>query len=71
MNQPNAILKGGPAFQLTDEDRIRYIADTTTKIKLLKGNRYEHFEPTHTTITHNNDQQLHVYTWTGYTCVAE
>ncbi|MDX3803178.1 DUF5988 family protein [Streptomyces sp. AK04-3B] len=70
MHQPNAILKGGPAFQLTDEDRIRFIADTTTKVKILKGNRYEHFEPTDTTIT-ANDRQLHVYTWSGYTHVAE
>ncbi|MCX5269374.1 DUF5988 family protein [Streptomyces sp. NBC_00199] len=70
MHQPNAILKGGPTFQLTDEDRIRFIADTTIKVKILKGNRYEHFEPTHTTITTDNNQ-LHVYTWTGYTYVAE
>ncbi|MEH0587670.1 DUF5988 family protein [Streptomyces sp. B21-106] len=55
MHQPNAILKGGPTFQLTDEDRIRFIADTTTKVKILKGNRYEHFE-THTHNHHHRRQ---------------
>ncbi|MGW1273585.1 DUF5988 family protein [Streptomyces sp. NPDC002491] len=69
LHPPNALLQGGPAFQITDEDRIRYTPDTTAKIKLLKGNRYEHFEPTHTTT--DTTPQLHIYTWTGYTYIAE
>ncbi|MFJ3928299.1 DUF5988 family protein [Streptomyces sp. NPDC090022] len=41
-----------------------------TKVKVLWGNRYEHFEPTDGTIT-AEELELMVYQWSGYTYVAE
>ncbi|MEU3228436.1 DUF5988 family protein [Streptomyces sp. NPDC006976] len=68
---PNVILSGGPAtLELKFEDRIRYVEDTTSKVKLLKGNRYEHFEPT-SAMTTEKELELLVYAWSGYTYVAE
>ncbi|MEU2027061.1 DUF5988 family protein [Streptomyces sp. NPDC016469] len=68
---PNVILSGGPAtLELKLEDRIRYVEDTTSKVKLLKGNRYEHFEPTNGMVT-EKELELLVYAWSGYTYIAE
>jgi hypothetical protein len=66
---PNVILEGGPA-QLPDDERIRYVADTGEKVKLPRGHRYDHFEPTTRTFPHAG-QDLRVYVWSGSTYVAE
>ena len=66
---PNAVLTGDP---LGDgiPDRIRFVSDTGTKIKILIGNRYEHFEPT-SRATVVDGLELLVFAWTGSTRVAE
>jgi hypothetical protein len=70
MRNPNAILSGGPAPDLKEEERVRYVEDATEKVKLLYGNRYEHFVPTETTVVERG-LELKVFAWSGYTCVAE
>ncbi|MBW5483260.1 DUF5988 family protein [Streptomyces bambusae] len=67
---PNVILRGGPAQELAPEDRVRYVSDTTDKVKVLWGNRYEHFSPTEGTVT-EEELELLVYQHSGYTYVAE
>ena len=54
MENPNVILTGGPTFLIHEEDRVRYIANTNSKVKVLSGNRYEHFEPTDETVVEGN-----------------
>jgi uncharacterized protein DUF5988 len=66
---PNVILEGGPTL-LPDEERVRYVADPGEKIKLLRGHRYDHFEPTAQTSSRQG-QVLHVFVWSGSTYVAE
>lgn len=66
---PNAVLRGGPAV-ISEEERLRHLDDTAGSFKLLRGNRYEHFAPTGETVTHE-DGELHVFTWSGCTYVAE
>lgn len=66
----NALLRGGPAAQLTDHERIRYVAETDRSVKILQGNRYEHFEPT-SEFTRHEGQNLCVFVWTHSTYVAE
>ena len=67
---PNAILTGGPAESLPDTDRIRSVAVSDINLKVLRGNRYEHFERTPEVIQHELGE-LSVFSWTGVTYVAE
>jgi hypothetical protein len=67
---PNAILAGGPAEKLPEAERLRHITGPESKLKLLRGNRYEHFQRTAETILHELGE-LRVFTWTGSTYVAE
>ncbi|MDT0347328.1 DUF5988 family protein [Streptomyces litchfieldiae] len=66
---PNVILEGGPT-PLPDEERVRYVADPGQKIKLYRGHRYDHFEPTAQTSPHHG-RELLVFQWSGSTFVAE
>ncbi|MGO4425034.1 DUF5988 family protein [Streptomyces sp. MCAF7] len=66
----NVILRGGPASQMPETERVRYVADPAFSLKLQRGNRYEHFEPTQETVQHGEDH-LQVFTWTRVTYVAE
>ncbi|WP_419998921.1 DUF5988 family protein [Streptomyces boninensis] len=68
---PNVFLSGGSRLGLTDEQRLHYISDhSVTKVKVLNGNRYEHFEAsTETTLV--DDRELRVFSWTQSTYVAE
>lgn len=68
--EPNVILRGGVSPYLTDNQRIRYVEDTDDKLKLLRGNRYEHFEPTTESEIHNGTE-LRVFVWVGGTKLAE
>jgi hypothetical protein len=70
VRSPNVILHGGPPPRLSHEDRIRYVSDVSTKVKVLNGNRYEHFEPTGETVV-DGEHELHVFTWSTCTYVAE
>ncbi|MER5500804.1 MULTISPECIES: DUF5988 family protein [unclassified Streptomyces] len=70
MENPNVILTGGPTFLIHEKDRVRYVADRDSKVKVLSGNRYEHFEPTDETVV-ADDQELQVFAWSGCTYVAE
>jgi hypothetical protein len=40
MNSPNAILRGGPAADVT---RLCFVDETATTHKLSNGNCYDHF----------------------------
>ncbi|WP_019074861.1 DUF5988 family protein [Streptomyces hokutonensis] len=67
--EPNAILTGGPS-SVPEEERLRYVADTGTKIRLLSGNRWEHFDPTTRVIRHHG-RDLLVFVWSRHTYIAE
>ncbi|WP_369172991.1 DUF5988 family protein [Streptomyces sp. R28] len=68
--EPNVILRGGISPYLTDDQRIRYVEDPDEKLKLLRGNRYEHFEPTPESETRDG-VQLRVFVWVGGAKLAE
>lgn len=65
----NVILQGGPS-SLGPQERVRHVDDLTQKIKVLVGNRYEHFEPTQE-IDRSLGRDLVVYVWKECTYVAE
>ncbi|NJQ05121.1 DUF5988 family protein [Streptomyces lonarensis] len=70
-DRPNVFLSGGPSSVLTEAEQLRYIADLDVpKIKVSRGNRYEHFEATAET-TLIDDRELRVFVWTHNTYVAE
>ncbi|MFD9606600.1 DUF5988 family protein [Streptomyces sp. NPDC056708] len=68
--EPNVILRGGPSTYLSEEQRICYVEQLDEKLKLLRGNRYEHFEPTAGSELHDG-VPLRVFTWVGATQLAE
>ncbi len=71
METPNAVLCGGPLTDSPVEDRLRYVdflSDST--VKLLMGNRYEHFRPVSEVVA-VGDRELPVLAWSHRTYVAE
>jgi hypothetical protein len=68
MDGPNVFLQGGP--DLPESQRVRYVADTSERVKLFRGHRYEHFEPTPQTLLRSG-HTLQVFVWCGCTHVAE
>ena len=70
LEEPNAILTGGPTSFFENERRIWSTPQLDTKIKLLNGNRYEHFAPTPETVFVGG-RRLQIFVWSGYTKVAE
>ncbi|MFC5172968.1 DUF5988 family protein [Streptomyces mutomycini] len=68
--EPNVILRGGPSTYLSEEQRIRHVERLDEKLKLPRGDRYEHFEPTAESEVHEG-VALRVFTWTGATQFAE
>jgi hypothetical protein len=68
--EPNVILRGGSSPDLVDERRPWYVEDPHNRLKLLRGNRYEHFEPTTERETHEG-KELRVFIWVGDTKLAE
>ncbi|OLZ59174.1 hypothetical protein AV521_45985 [Streptomyces sp. IMTB 2501] len=68
--QPNVILQGGTSPYLPDDQRVLYVQHPDTKLKILRGNRHEHFEPTSETVLHQG-VALQVFVWSGSTKVAE
>lgn len=69
-NEANVMLRGGPSPHLADEDRVRHVTDRKATLKLMRGNRYEHFEPTAEKVRYG-DRELQVFVWAGYTYLAE
>ncbi len=65
----NVVLHGGPS-SLGLQERVRHTNNLTEKIKVLLGNRYEHFEPT-SEIDSTFGRDLIVYVWKECTYVAE
>jgi hypothetical protein len=65
---PNVFLHGGP--DLPPGQRVRYTADTTEKVVVFRGHRYDHFHPTSATVSHDGCE-LTVFSWSGSTYVAE
>ncbi|WEV28799.1 DUF5988 family protein [Streptomyces sp. 71268] len=68
--EANIILRGGPAEDLPDHERIRYVRDPGSMLKLPRGNHYAHFAPTAETVAHG-ERALRVFRWTRTTYVAE
>ncbi|AXI80298.1 DUF5988 family protein [Peterkaempfera bronchialis] len=68
--EANVILRGGVSSQLKEDERIRYVADRNATLKIARGNRYEHFEPSPEKIRHG-DRELQVFVWVGRTYIAE
>jgi hypothetical protein len=70
MGEPNAILRGGSGPLQAESERIHHVADPGAVLKLLNGNRYDHFEPTSETAEHGG-RVLPILTWVRCTYVAE
>ena len=70
LEQPNVILTGGPEPFFESTGRIRFTERLDSAVKLLNGNRYEHFAPTPETVFVDG-RRLHIFSWTGSTKVAE
>ncbi|MGW7349865.1 DUF5988 family protein [Streptomyces sp. Z26] len=69
-NEANVILRGGPAQDLPERDRVRRVDDITARIKLVRSDRYEHFEPSTERVSVEG-RELLAFDWTGSTYVAE
>ncbi|MET7467472.1 DUF5988 family protein [Micromonospora sp. NPDC005686] len=69
-SRPNTILLGCPTANFPETAQIRSTADSEQIVKVLNGNRYEHFRRTPEVIQHRLGD-LSVFTWTGSTYVAE
>lgn len=67
--EPNAVLRGGPST-LPEDQRVRHVTEPEQTLKLLRGNRYEHFAPTPERETRDG-ASLRVYVWEGATKLAE
>ncbi|WP_405775336.1 DUF5988 family protein [Streptomyces sp. NBC_01538] len=66
----NVILSGGSGETVPDTERIQFVADLESKLKVFMGNRYEHFMPTSRFVRHEG-RELRVFDWAGRTYVAE
>ncbi|AXK33719.1 hypothetical protein DVA86_14705 [Streptomyces armeniacus] len=69
-SEANVILRGGPARDLPEQERIRRVEDVTVRIKLMRSNRYEHFEPSTDRVSVEGHELL-AFDWAGSTYVAE
>jgi hypothetical protein len=70
LEEPNVILTGGPSSFFGNERRFWNTARLDTDVKLLNGNRYEHFSPTPETVFVAG-RKLQIFVWSGFTKVAE
>lgn len=68
--ESNAVLRGGPSSYLPEDQRIRHVEELDQTVKLLRGNRYEHFAPTPDVELHDG-RSLRVFVWEGATKLAE
>ena len=69
--QPNILLTGGPTGFATRNGGREWFAERLDRaVKLLNGNRYEHFAPTAETVLVDG-RRLLVFRWAGYTKIAE
>jgi hypothetical protein len=66
---PNVLLRGGPP-SLSADERRRLVSDLGSLLKLLRGNRYEHFSPTSETVS-DGGRTLRVFQWITCTYIAE
>lgn len=69
-NEPNILLVGGPELPSDTHQRVRFTVHPDAPVKLLAGNRYEHFEPTSRRQLVDG-RELVVFEWSRYTKVAE
>ncbi|UJW32914.1 DUF5988 family protein [Saccharothrix sp. AJ9571] len=67
---PNVVLRGGPLALPGGNPRFHRVPDEELPLKLVNGNRYEHFRPTTETELHAG-RPLRVFEWIGRTYVAE
>jgi len=68
--EPNSILTGGPAGFASGTGRLWFTERPDRAVKLLNGNRYEHFVPTPETVLVEG-RMLQIFCWAGFTKVAE
>ncbi|MEU6734066.1 DUF5988 family protein [Streptomyces physcomitrii] len=68
--QTNVILRGGPAENYPLHEREHFVADPGSRFKLLRGNRYDHFEASGETVRQGG-RELLVLDWSATTYVAE
>lgn len=69
-NEANVILRGGPARDLPERDRMRRVEDVMARTKLTRADRYEHVEPSIGRVSAAGREPL-AYDWAGPTCVAD
>lgn len=69
-SEANVILRGGPVRDLPEQERIRRVEDVTARIKLVRSDRCEHFEPSTDRLSVEG-RELLVFDWSGSTYVAE
>nr|WP_063818082.1 DUF5988 family protein [Herbidospora sakaeratensis] len=70
-DNPNVFLRGGSTSAIAEVQRLRHVPDlTVSTVKILVGNRYEHFEASSDT-TLVDDRELRVFEWSRCTYVAE
>jgi hypothetical protein len=68
--EPNVLLTGGPASCFTNGGRTWSAERLDADVKVLNGNRYEHFSPTPESVSVDG-RRLRIFVWSGYTKVAE
>lgn len=68
---PNVYLRGGSPPGIADEERLHFVSDIDVpNVKILCGNRYEHFEAS-PEIAQVNGIEVRVFLWSRRTYVAE
>ncbi|RSN53255.1 DUF5988 family protein [Actinomadura sp. WAC 06369] len=68
---PNVYLRGGSPPEIADEERLRFVSDINVpNVKILCGNRYEHFEAS-PEVAQVDGIELRIFVWSRRTYVAE
>lgn len=67
---PNTFLRGGPPHGPGDRARLCHVEDSAVRLKLDRGNCYDHFEATPDRVRLEG-YELRVFDWTHRTYVAE
>ncbi|OEV04864.1 DUF5988 family protein [Streptomyces oceani] len=68
-NEANVLLRGGPLRHLPEQERTRCVSDPTAPVKVMRSNRYDHFEPSTETVLVEG-QELLAFDWSGSTYVT-
>lgn len=66
----NVVLRGSPATEPSDLDRVMTVQDTEQVLKICKGSHYDHYLPTSDWEVRSG-RRLRVFRWSHRTRVAE